>query len=233
MDYITGENLFLNPEFPNMVKYLKEKSKAKLLINSNFSFHNEERLKEVLRYLNGDVIIISCDGFSQETCEKYRRNVDFKNVMHNIGLLIENRPPNTTIMWQYLEFPWSSSEIEVAKKYCEEKNIIFYKGVGCITPDYPMLPTPKTKDPGKLRCDFFLESLVINFDGEVYPCCAYYGPKKHSLGNARKMSLKEIFTKYKGKEMMDYLSYQTVNTNDLFCKHCIERNTREFDSWKL
>ena len=59
---------FLNPELPEIVKYLKENTKSTLIINSNFSFSDDTRLKEVLRYLNRDVIIISCDGFSQVTC---------------------------------------------------------------------------------------------------------------------------------------------------------------------
>jgi radical SAM protein with 4Fe4S-binding SPASM domain len=224
---------FLNPELPEMVRYLKETTKAKLVINSNFSFHNDKRLKEALLYLNGDTIIISCDGYSQETCEKYRKKVDFENVMHNIELLIKNRPPNTSIMWQYLEFPWSLNEIEDSRKYCAERNIIFYTSVGGITPDYPMLPIPKTNDAEKFKCDVFFDSLVINFDGEVYPCCGYYGPRKYSLGNARKISLEEIFTKYKGKDMLDYLSCKTAGNENLFCKHCVERDIKELESWKF
>ena len=84
-----------------------------------------------------------------------------------------------------------------------------------------------------MRCEFFYNTLVINFDGEVFPCCAYYGPNKYSLGNARKISLEEIFTKYKGKEMLDYLSHKTEGTDNIFCKHCIERNSKELESWKI
>jgi len=223
---------FLNPELQEIVKYLKENTKSTLIINSNFSFSDDTRLKDVLSHLNRDVIIISCDGFSQETCEKYRKNVDFDKIIHNIKIIIENRPPYTTLMWQYLKFPWSLNEIDDAKKFCENNNIIFYSGTGGITPDYPMFPTPVTKNPDKMRCEFFYNTLVINFDGEVLPCCAYYGPNKYSLGNARKISLEDIFTKYKGKEMLDYLSYKTTGNDNLFCKHCMERNSKELDSWK-
>ncbi|MBW6518662.1 MAG: radical SAM protein [ANME-2 cluster archaeon] len=224
---------FLNPELPEIVKYLKETTKTTLIINSNFSFTDDTRLKEVLKHLNRDVIIISCDGFSQGICEMYRKNVDFDNVMHNIQLIIKNRPPYTTVMWQYLEFPWSLDEIQAARNFCDKHNIIFYSATGGITPDYPMFPTPVTKNPDKMKCEFFYDTIVINFDGEVFPCCSYYGPNKYSLGNAINNSLEEIFTKYKGKDMVNYLSNKTEGNDELFCKHCIERNSKELDLWKI
>ncbi len=221
---------FLNPDLPGIIKHLKNETKAQLIINSNFSFQNDIRLKEVLKYLDKDIVIISCDGFSQEICEKYRKNVDFKKIMHNIDLLIQNRH-SITLIWQYLEFPWSLEEIEKARKYCKTRKISFYTQIGGNTCNYPMLPIPSTKNPNKFRCDFLFDNLVINYDGEVYPCCAYYGPKKYSLGNASTTSIETIFTKGKGKMMLDYLSYKMPGNEEIFCTFCVERNSIVLGSW--
>lgn len=223
---------FLNPELPAIVRHLKENTQARLAFSSNFSWSDDARLNEVLGYLNKDAITISCDGFSQEICEKYRVNVDFDKVMHNVEYMVEHKHPQTRLLWQYLRFPWSMDEIDAAKKYCAAKNIEFYTGLGGMTADYPMLPTPHTKDEGVFKCDFFLDSLVINFDGEVYPCCAFYGPRRYSLGNAEQESLETIFTRGKGMEMLRYLAGKTSCDGDLFCKLCLERNAEALKSWK-
>lgn len=224
---------FLNPELPDIVRHLKENTKATLVINSNFSYSEDDRVRDVLSCLKHDIIIISCDGYSQETCEKYRKNVDFAKVMHNVELMLDHKHPNTMLIWQYLKFPWSMDEIDAAQKYCQAKGITFYTGGGGITPNYPMLPTPRSSDAKRYRCDFFLDSLVVNYDGEVYPCCAFYGPRRYSLGNAKDHSIVDIFKRLKGREMLKYLSGKTSSNNDLFCRLCVEKNTDELKTWKV
>ena len=229
--YNWGES-FLNPDLPEIVRFLKDNSKSRLTLNSNFSFSFDNRITEILKCLDNDIIIISCDGFSQSTCEKYRVNVDFDQVLHNVELINNNKKPQTQLKWQYLKFPWNRDELESARKFCTDRNITFYTDDGGITPDYPMMPSPFTFDRNKFRCEFIFDSLTINFDGEVYPCCAYYGPAKYSIGNAKENSLEEIFTKGKGREMLDYLMFKSDGSAEIFCKHCIDRNSSELINWK-
>ncbi|MCD4728917.1 MAG: radical SAM protein [Pirellulales bacterium] len=229
--YNWGES-FLNPDLPGIVGHIRKNSRARLTLNSNFSFRFDDRILDILKHLEDDTIIISCDGFSQETCEKYRVNVDFKLVMHNIELIRVNKKPQTQLYWQYLKFPWSIEEVKAAEQYCKEKGIGFYPGEGGITPDFPVLPVPRAPDRKRLRCEFIFHSLSINFDGEIYPCCAYYGPQRYSLGNASQNSIQEIFSSGKGKETLDYLTLQSNGHDGIFCKHCVERNTDVLESWK-
>jgi len=230
--YNWGE-AFLNPDLAEIVKFIKTNSRAQLILNSNFSFSSDEKILAILKYLDKDEIIISCDGFSQATCEKYRKNVDFEKVMHNVALINSNRKRITRLKWQYLIFPWNLEEIGATEEFCGKNNIIFYTGVGGITPDYPMLPTPYSFNSNKFRCEFFFDALTINFDGEVYPCCAFFGPVRYSIGNAFDTSIQEIFTHGKGKEMLDYLTHKSEGGEDLFCKLCVERNSSMLDSWKI
>jgi len=223
---------FLNPDLPKIVGYIKKHSAARLILNSNFSFNFDDRILEILGHLEDDTIIISCDGFSQKICEEYRVKVDFDLVMHNIELMNRRKKPQTNLFWQYLKFPWNSADQAPAENYCKTQNIVLYYGAGGIVPHYPILPTPQPAKNNSSRCNFYLTALSINYDGEVYPCCAYYGPQKYSLGNAAQTSLKHIFTRGKGKEMLDYLTHKSPGHDGLFCKHCVERNVAELASWQ-
>jgi radical SAM protein with 4Fe4S-binding SPASM domain len=223
---------FLNPELPKIVRHVRENSSATLVLNSTFSLPIEDRLTETLAHLDRDTFILSCDGFSQATCEKYRVNVDFELVMHNVEVVVRCKKPQTQFLWQYLKFPWNHDEIAAAEAYCKTKQIGFYTGTGGIAPRYPMLPTPRTAKPEKYRCDFFRDSLSINYDGGVYPCCAYYGPPKFCLGNAAEETLEAIFARGKGRAMLDYLALRSPGDEGIFCKHCVEQDTEELASWK-
>jgi radical SAM protein with 4Fe4S-binding SPASM domain len=223
---------FLNPELPAIVRHVRENSTATLILNSTFSLSMDDRLSEILDHLDADTVILSCDGYSQATCEKYRVNVDFDLVMHNVELIVRRKRAQTHFLWQYLKFPWNHDEIAAAKEFCKQQQIEFYTGTGGIAPHYPMLPTPRTASPDKYRCDFFRDSLSINFDGGVYPCCAYYGPPKFCLGNAAEETLEQIFRRGKGRQMLDYLALRSAGNDGIFCKHCVERDMAELESWK-
>ena len=119
-----------------------------------------------------------------------------------------------------------------AEAFCRTKQIGFYSSQGGISPAYPMLPTPQVAKQNKSRCQFYRESLSINFDGGIYPCCAYYGPPQYCLGNAAEESIEEVFTRGKGKEMLDYLAHRSAGSDGLFCKHCVERNVALLESWR-
>jgi radical SAM protein with 4Fe4S-binding SPASM domain len=223
---------FLNPDLPDMVRYVKQHSRARLLLNSNFSWRHDDRLLDILACLDEDAIVISCDGFSQETCEKYRVGVDFSLVMHNVEWINVHRKPQTQLHWQYLKFPWNHDEIEQAEAYCKARDIIFRVGTGGIADSYPILPSPRTSQPDRSRCEFFRGALSINFDGEVYPCCSYYGPASYSLGNAATTGIHDIFSRGRGRDMLEYLALRSEGDDRLFCKHCVERNLGVVESWK-
>jgi radical SAM protein with 4Fe4S-binding SPASM domain len=223
---------FLNPDLPGMVRHVRQNSRAVLILNSTFSLKIDDRLAETLGYLDRDTVILSCDGFSQATCEKYRVNVDFDLVMHNVELICRHKKPQTEFLWQYLKFPWNNDEIAPAEEYCKRNRIGFYTGTGGIAPIYPMLPSPRSENPQQCRCDFFRNSLSINFDGGVYPCCAYYGPPKYCLGNAAEQTIEDIFSGGKGREMLDYLTFKSDGNDGIFCKHCVEKDAAELESWK-
>ena len=223
---------FLNPDLPAMVRHVKRNSSARLILNSNFSFRHDDRIRDILDCLDGDTIIISCDGFSQQTCERYRVGVDFDLVMRNVELMNDNRKPQTRLLWQYLIFPWSRQEEKDAEAFCRAKQIGFYSSPGGISPAYPMLPTPQVAKQEQIALPVLSRLSLDQFRRRNLSLLRYYGPPQYCLGNAAQESIEEVFTRGKGKEMLDYLAYWSAGSDGLFCKHCVERNAALLESWK-
>jgi sulfatase maturation enzyme AslB (radical SAM superfamily) len=71
-----------NPDFPKMLKYVKEEKKPFIEIYDNFYFLDEEKIKFLIKYV--DRIWISIDGCTKGTYEKVRLNSDFEKVVKNL-----------------------------------------------------------------------------------------------------------------------------------------------------
>jgi len=71
-----------NPNFPDMLKYSKEKKKSFIEIYDNFYFLNEERIKFLIKYV--DRVWISIDGCTKDTYEKIRLKSNFEKVVENL-----------------------------------------------------------------------------------------------------------------------------------------------------
>lgn len=89
-------------------------------------------------------------------------------------------------------------------------------------------------------CKDFLNALVVQYDGDVVPCCRAHG-KEYVLGNLLQQTLREILDSERYTEMIKY--HQDNNKSkeiDGLCKKCsvkdnylfLERLQREVQEWK-
>ncbi|MFQ5405664.1 MAG: radical SAM/SPASM domain-containing protein [Candidatus Micrarchaeia archaeon] len=84
----TGEgSAFLNPDYPKMLRYLKDRDIMVEFVES-FNFLREEQLRELVE-IGVDRIWISVDGATKETYEKIRVGGNFERVLGNIKLLMK------------------------------------------------------------------------------------------------------------------------------------------------
>ena len=106
-------------------------------VSSNFQ-HFSEAAAEQLISSGLDILILSIDGASQESYEKYRIGGNFRNVIDHISLLVKKKRErgSTTpyICWQFLVMKHNEHEVETAKKMAEEL------GVDSVTIDHAYLP---------------------------------------------------------------------------------------------
>lgn len=195
-----GEPL-LNKDIYQMIAYAK-KFDINITVSTNFQNFDEKSAEELIN--SGlDRLVLSIDGASQQTYEKYRRGGSFLKAIENINILInKKRQLNSRlpfVLWQFLVFRHNEHEIELAKKMGQDLGV---DAVG-ITPAfvavdseeykdwvalnnkysrYNLISKPKEvlssesflKPAGEMFCNWLWQGITINWDGTVSPCCGIY-----------------------------------------------------------
>lgn len=195
-----GEPL-LHKDIYSMISYAK-KFDIHITLSTNFQNFSEKSSEELLNS-KLDRLILSIDGASQETYEKYRRGGDFFKAVENIKILINKRRELKsrlpTVIWQFLVFRHNEHEIEIARRVGKELGV---DDVGInpafIAVDseeyrdwipwnskysrYSLLGEAKAysgsdsflKDSAEKICNWLWQGITINWDGTVSPCCGVY-----------------------------------------------------------
>lgn len=204
---------FLCKDFFKIVKYAK---KYKVFVNTstNASFLNKKIAKEIVD--SGlDELIISLDGASEETYNKYRKKGSFKKVLDSIKEInnqkkIQNKK-FPKIKMQFIIMKHNQHEIkkmiEIAKKVGVD--VLFFKSVGMMDLEVKedvkkYLPTNKKfirKSFEKIenKCDYLWEEITINVDGSVVPCCRDSN-NKYIFGNIFEEDFKQIWNNQKYRD---------------------------------
>ena len=139
-----GEPL-LNKDVYEMIAYAHGRNIV-TSVSTNFQHFSEEHAERLIS--SGlDVLILSIDGASQESYEKYRVGGDFRRVIENISLLVkkkkERRCRHPYICWQFLVMRHNEHEVEAARRMAGEL------GVDHITIDPAYLPVATREEAMK------------------------------------------------------------------------------------
>ncbi|MBD3252185.1 radical SAM protein [Candidatus Pacearchaeota archaeon] len=237
---------FLNKDFYKMVEYAKSKN---IFVNTstNSYFLNEEMIDSLIDS-ELDQLIISLDGASEETYNKYRKKGDFNKVIKSLEKIKELKNKKKTrypeVKIQFIVMRHNEHEIkkviELAKK--TEVDTLFFKTVGIMDEKlkdkiYEYLPrnnifqrymleeseVKEIKLSGKV-CDYLWSEITINVDGSVVPCCRD-AQGKHILGNIKKQKISDIWN---SKKMVSFRKQVLRNKDTInICKTCSGSN-KEF-----
>lgn len=195
-----GEPL-LNKDIYQMIFYAK-KFDINLTLSTNFQNFDERSAEEMIN--SGlDRLILSIDGASGQSYEKYRRGGSFLKIMENISILINKKRQLKShfpfVLWQFLVFRHNEHEIEIAKKMGRDLGV---DAVG-FTPAFVAVDSEEYKDwvplnnaynrydltnkskesvdsesflksTGEVFCNWLWQGIAINWDGSVSPCCGIY-----------------------------------------------------------
>jgi radical SAM protein with 4Fe4S-binding SPASM domain len=139
-----GEPL-LNEDIYDMITYAHERHIV-TSVSTNFQHFSEEYAERLIS--SGlDILILSIDGASQESYEKYRVGGDFRKVIENISLLVKKKRErgcrHPYICWQFLVMKHNEHEMEAAKRMAREL------GVDHITVDHAYLPVATRQEAVK------------------------------------------------------------------------------------
>jgi len=235
--YFQGEP-FLNKEFLSFVKYASDKN-IYTATSSNAHYFTPEIARETVK--SGlDRLIISIDGTTQETYEKYRVGGNLEKVLEGTrNLLAAKKEMNSTtphVIWQFIVFKHNEHQVEDFKKLAKEigvnefgiktAQIYDYENSQDFIPDNAELSRYKKTEEGYIikskllnQCWRMWRGPVVTWDGYVSPCC-FDKDAKYRFGNLANQSFKEVWT---GEAINDFRSKLLKSRKEIdICTNCTE-----------
>ncbi|MFC2086098.1 radical SAM/SPASM domain-containing protein [Bacteroidota bacterium] len=235
--YFQGEP-FLHPGFFEMVKYATRKG-IYTATSTNAHFLDPENARKTVT--SGlDRIIISIDGTTQESYEKYRIGGKLQKVLNGTQNLIQAKKElgskKPYIIYQFVVFRSNENEIQEIKKLAKKmgvdevkiKSAQFYN----LNSSNDLIPTKtrylryqksennyalKYKTPNK--CWRSWHAPVITVGGKMVPCC-FDKDAVHEFGDLKENKLKKVFV---GNESKTFKSQILKNRKQFdICRNCTE-----------
>jgi len=193
---IRGEPL-LHPKIAEFVKYAKDKGLVDVYFNTNAMLLNEINAKKLID-AGLDRLSISFEGYTKDVYEKNRRGADFKKVIKNIaliqGLKKKLNVSHPKIRIQTVLLPDLVPYLKNYKAFWKDKvDEIAYL-------DYKEMKTKKTGIVNSWICPQIWQRMAVWWDGTILPC-NHDDDALLSLGNAKKVSLKDAWNSMKMKSI--------------------------------
>ena len=182
---------FINKHLIDMIRLAKERN-ITTITSTNVHYIRTREVAAALVSSGIDEIILSLDGATPETYEKYRVGGNFDRVLEGAKLLIEAKKEadadNPLVHLQFIIMKHNEHEIEAARSIAKELGVdrLSLKTAQVYTDEEAeeFLPTEESHSryrfdseslttKGKITntCRHLWYSTVINWDGVVSPCC--------------------------------------------------------------
>jgi len=232
--YFQGEPL-LHPQIKNMIAIARS-YKMYVVLSTNGQLLDKKTANNIVNS-SLSKIIISFDGISQASYEKYRKGGDLEKVKQGIKYLIESKnilkKKKPTIEIQVLVNRYNEKELAEITKWLKSfgKLKIIKKSMQ-IYNDFSYLPENKkykrytfTEKGWKLnkrinnKCFRIWSQCVITYDGFVVPCC-FDKNADNIVGNINILPFKQI---WKGDSFNSFRK-KVLNKrkNIIICNNCTE-----------
>ena len=174
----SGEPL-LHPDLPEIIRRFNRK-KIFTVVSTNASLLDEERAEALIRS-ELDYLIVSIDGATEKTYDRYRVGGRFSEVCENVRNFLSLRSKFKRaipkVEWQYVVFKHNLAELPAARKMAEEMGVDYLE----FMPGYVEEPEfAVTEGPYKSRfstlsrrseCHALWSAASIKWNGDVGACC--------------------------------------------------------------
>jgi len=227
---------FLNKDLFKMISYARNKN-IKVITSTNAHFLPEKIDELIDSKINK--IMISLDGATKKTYEKYRQNGNFETVVDSIRKLCIKKDKNIFVELQFIIMRHNEHEIERIKKLAIElkvdklslKSAWFldkrlqkkYKDIIPINPKYQRI----IEHSGYCIRPWY--HMTIQWNGDVAPCC--YDADCHiNLGNVFEQNLKTVWNGKKIKNFRKIMKKQFEGEKIIsLCQQCPELSKRRIN----
>ncbi len=236
--YFQGEP-FLHPQFLELIKDAKKQS-IYTSTSTNAHFIDENKAEEIVN--SGlDRLIISIDGLTQETYEKYRVHGNLSKVLEASKLLVEakkklkSKTPH--LIFQFLVVHQNEHEVKDVFNLANELNIdevriksaqlYDYKFGNSLMPENEKYSRYKRKSDGTFvlkyrtgnHCWRMWSSSVLTWDGKVVPCC-FDKDAQHVIDS---VAFSDFDAIWKSKKYQNFRKMILTNRNGIdICQNCSE-----------
>jgi len=235
--YFQGEP-FLNKQFLEFVKYAAAKN-IYTATSSNAHYFTDEMARATVE--SGlDRLIVSLDGITQDTYEKYRIGGNLEKVLEGTKRLIYwkkklgSKTPH--IIWQFIAFKHNEHQIPELEKKAKEigvdelgiktAQIYDYQHTDELIPETEALSRYKKTEDGYViknellnQCWRMWRGSVVTWDGLVVPCC-FDKDATHRFGDVSKESFEAV---WKGEAYNNFRSAILRSRKEIdICTNCTE-----------
>jgi len=227
---------YLNKDFSRMVKYASDRGLFTLVsTNGNIDYNAEEVVNSGL-----DSMIVSLDGTTQETYNKYRVNGKLDKVIEGVRKIIAAKKKlnriNPLLRWQFLVMKHNEHEIEKIKQLSKELDVdnLELKSVQIYSKEdiekyLPLNPKYRRykvngnnfelKFGIKNQCRRIWTNAVINWNGEVAICC-FDKDGEFQVGNVMGSNLNNL---WKNNNIMKVRNQILKDRKQIpICRNCLE-----------
>jgi len=226
-----GEPL-MHRRLPEIIR-LAHENRIFTVVTTNGNLLTRELSKEIITN-RLDYLVVSVDGTSEESYQKYRIGGNFEVVMHNLRELIslkkEMGSSTPFIEWQFIVFKHNEHEMDAATRLSKEigvDNIVFMpaytEDAGFDASDNKYhWPQPSSLSK-RIDCKHLWTTLTFHWNGNVVPCCNDYDGKI-SYGDLLRQDLDQIWNNRLFRESREIVNRGTNDaTEELPCISCARK----------
>ncbi len=235
---------FLNPYLTDYIRYFSQHG-TRTIVHTNFSSNDfDDRFLVRLVDSGLTTLIISIDGASQETYEKYRVGGDIQRVLQNMRRLKDVKSglgaTNPTVSYKMLLNRFNEHEQDDARRLAQDCGAEFVVHENFWMPNElrtewmarsvldkrGQIPvTSQAAGPIPTECRQLWDTVIVNANGDVFPCCLVCKPR-HAVGNLAEQDIRHIWNNEKMQKLRRYVT--DVNAGPLSfdnaCEVCPNRS---------
>lgn len=208
--YFQGEP-FINPQFTELIAEARKRN-IYVVTSTNAHFISPETAEKIIESGLNE-IIVSIDGTTQETYEKYRVEGQLEKVLEGTKNLIaakeKRKSQYPVITFQFLVVRHNENQIEEIQNLTKKMDvdrltlktvqIYDYESSQNLLPENQNYSRYKISQQGKIElknkfrnsCWRSWSSVVVTWDGNAVPCC-FDKDAEHKLGNLNNETITQI-----------------------------------------
>lgn len=224
----------LRDDLENFIRYTKDKGVLDIYFSTNGTLLTKDRAKSLIE-AGLDRIQISLDANSQELYEQMRPGSNYKKVVDNVLNLIELKKEvqslTPLVRVNFVRTEINEHELDNFMSFWKDKaDMIGVQEMVKPPRSKKEIKSKTTEKKSEFQCSFPYKNLVITAEGNVLPCCTFYGDEM-PMGNihdflkskeAKTKGIIEYFWNHTKINQLRDLHKNCKYYNHSICKKCVE-----------